>query len=153
MVNAYRAILTKGSTAYGTVLRHILEHQSDDSSIIIHCTAGKDRTGVLSALILSLCGVSDDDVATEYNLTEAGLGAWTEHLVRAVMQQGGGGTETSIRRMLGARRESMLDTLEMVRTEFGGVEAYFENVCGLTKQEIAQIKKFLVVERDAEPSK
>jgi protein tyrosine/serine phosphatase len=41
--------------------------------LILHCTAGKDRTGVICALILSLCGVDDEVIAQEYNLTEVGL--------------------------------------------------------------------------------
>ena len=48
--------------------------------MIIHCTAGKDRTGVICALILSFCGVPDDVVAYEYSLTEQGLAGSKESL-------------------------------------------------------------------------
>jgi len=41
--------------------------------ILIHCTAGKDRTGLLVAIILSLCGVDDEIVAHEYALSNRGL--------------------------------------------------------------------------------
>jgi protein tyrosine/serine phosphatase len=41
--------------------------------LLVHCTAGKDRTGVICAVILSLCGVSDEIIAEEYNLTDIGL--------------------------------------------------------------------------------
>lgn len=144
MVNAYRAILTQGATAYGTIMRHVIDNLSTDTALIFHCTAGKDRTGVLGALILSMCGVSDDIVADEYNLTEAGLGDWTEFLVKAVMKQGAA-TEAGARRMVGARRQSMLDTLKMIRAEFGGPETYFEDKCGLSKEDLTKIKEFLIV--------
>jgi protein tyrosine/serine phosphatase len=49
--------------------------------LIIHCTAGKDRTGVICALILSLCGVPDDIIAYEYSLTEEGLAEFRETLI------------------------------------------------------------------------
>jgi protein tyrosine/serine phosphatase len=39
----------------------------------MHCSAGKDRTGVICAMILSLCGVEDEVVAHEYSLTDLGL--------------------------------------------------------------------------------
>jgi len=53
--------------------------------LIIHCTAGKDRTGVICALILSLCGVPDNVVAYEYSLTEEGLAELKETLITHLM--------------------------------------------------------------------
>ncbi|CAK7209419.1 hypothetical protein SBRCBS47491_000435 [Sporothrix bragantina] len=149
MVNAYRAILTEGANSYGIILRHILEDSrreknGDKNALIFHCTAGKDRTGVLGALLLGLCGVPDQVVAEEYNLTEAGLGEWTELLVKAVLKQGAT-SEKGARRMVGARKESMINTLAMVREEFGGPENYIVTRCGLTKEEVAEIRNFLIV--------
>lgn len=37
--------------------------------VLYHCTAGKDRTGIISALILGLCNVSDEDIITNYEIT------------------------------------------------------------------------------------
>ncbi|OAA65862.1 protein tyrosine/serine phosphatase [Niveomyces insectorum RCEF 264] len=144
MVNAYLTILKTGAPAYRTIMQHILEHPPPQNAFIIHCTAGKDRTGVLGALILSLCGVPDEVVADEYSLTEDGLGAWTEFLVSAILKQGAT-TEAGARRMVGARRDSMLDTLKMLQSEFGGAAGYFETECGFTKEEIEQIRSHLIV--------
>ncbi|MGL5809932.1 MAG: tyrosine-protein phosphatase, partial [Nocardioides sp.] len=38
---------------------------------VFHCRAGKDRTGVLVAILLSLLGVNDDDIDTDYMLSNA----------------------------------------------------------------------------------
>ena len=52
----------------------------------IHCTAGKDRTGVICALILSLCGVDDEIVAQEYALTDLGLSTkWKTSVIEHLM--------------------------------------------------------------------
>ncbi len=57
-----------------------------EKSLIVHCTAGKDRTGVLCALILSLCGVDDDIVAHEYSLTDVGLNTeWKTAVIEHLM--------------------------------------------------------------------
>lgn len=41
----------------------------DDGSLLFHCTNAKDRTGLLSALLLGLCDISDDDIVKNYSLT------------------------------------------------------------------------------------
>lgn len=59
---------------YSTILQHLASTStSDPSPIMVHCAAGKDRTGVICALILSLCGVEDEIVAHEFSLSELGL--------------------------------------------------------------------------------
>ena len=40
------------------------------AGLLFHCTAGKDRTGVVAMLMLKLAGVSDDDVIRDYHATE-----------------------------------------------------------------------------------
>lgn len=58
---------------YCQILEHLASDVSSPLPILIHCTAGKDRTGVICALILSLCGVEDEIVAHEYSLTNLGF--------------------------------------------------------------------------------
>src|SRR6201999_2288417 len=41
-----------------------------DGPVVMHCTAGKDRTGLLAALVLRLLGVTEDDVVADFALTE-----------------------------------------------------------------------------------
>jgi len=63
-----------------------LAHEPE-KPIIVHCTAGKDRTGVLCALILNLCGVADEVIAKEYELTELGLSEeWKEGVIEHLME-------------------------------------------------------------------
>ena len=68
---AYTEILENAPDSYGTIFRHLLNEP--ERPLIIHCTAGKDRTGVVCALLLSLCGVDDETISDEYALTEIGL--------------------------------------------------------------------------------
>ncbi|MER6612028.1 tyrosine-protein phosphatase [Streptomyces xantholiticus] len=52
-------------------LRRALEVIAEDGGpLVFHCASGKDRTGLLAALVLSLAGVAEDDIAADFALTE-----------------------------------------------------------------------------------
>ncbi|KAL5355224.1 tyrosine phosphatase family-domain-containing protein [Aspergillus floccosus] len=67
----YLAMARDGAGAVQSILLYILEHPN--SPLLIHCKVGKDRTGVVFAIILSLAGVPDEIVAAEYSLSTLGL--------------------------------------------------------------------------------
>ncbi|ODA80458.1 hypothetical protein RJ55_03416 [Drechmeria coniospora] len=125
--DAYAAILRAAPRAFAEVLAHLA--QPDPTPCLVHCTAGKDRTGVLCALLLTLCGVPDQLVAREYALTEDGLRPLRADIVQR------------LRRM--PAPESMLATLDMVRQEYGSAEDYVINQCGLSAQQLAQLRRNL----------
>lgn len=83
-VEAYRTILEAGGVPFGAILSHLAT--PDPSPLLIHCTAGKDRTGVICAIILSICGVDDETIAQEYSLTEAGLAGIREEIIANLMK-------------------------------------------------------------------
>lgn len=150
-VQVYTHILEAGARPTGDqpfalILRHLAAPQPP-APLLVHCTAGKDRTGVLVALVLSLCGVGDDAVAHEYSLTDLGLKERKEefvaHLVRAPPLEG---DREGAERMVSSRRENMRDTLALVRARWGGAEEFVRRECGLTAEEVARIRENLVVE-------
>jgi hypothetical protein len=53
----------------GEALRLIADPAA--APLVFHCIAGKDRTGMISALTLSLLGVDDETIADDYTLSEA----------------------------------------------------------------------------------
>ena len=66
MRHSYRNYVTHNTTAYRTLFAHLIE---DRAPLVIHCTAGKDRTGFGSALILHALGVSSQVIDDDYLLT------------------------------------------------------------------------------------
>lgn len=77
---------------FKTILEHVAAPPSPASSppapapCLVHCTAGKDRTGVICGLILSLCGMPDEVVAHEYSLTDLGLKERHPELIAHLME-------------------------------------------------------------------
>src|SRR6202000_1688644 len=66
MRESYRNYVRHNTHSFRTLFGHLLE---DRAPLVIHCTAGKDRTGFASALILHALGVPDDVIAEDYLLT------------------------------------------------------------------------------------
>jgi protein-tyrosine phosphatase len=66
MRESYRNYVRHNTHSFRTLFGHLLE---DRAPLVIHCTAGKDRTGFASALILHALGVPDEVIAEDYLLT------------------------------------------------------------------------------------
>ncbi|OIW30671.1 hypothetical protein CONLIGDRAFT_287682 [Coniochaeta ligniaria NRRL 30616] len=160
-VMAYSSILTSAAdpdhpyAPFRTILNHLAS--PDPSPMLVHCTAGKDRTGVICALILSLCGVDDETVAQEYELTQLGLAARKDEFVAHLLNVAEAMNIESIKhnreaaeRMVGASKDSMLATLAMIREEYGSVEGYVVDRCRVTPAAVDQIRKNLVVDVDVD---
>ncbi|KAI1865169.1 hypothetical protein JX265_008216 [Neoarthrinium moseri] len=156
-VQAYQDILKSASSQeneaqpYRSILKHLATPSSGSGSapapILLHCTAGKDRTGVICALILSLCGVDDDVVAHEYSLTELGLKSrhaeFTRHLIKEPALKG---NPAGARRMVGSRKENMTGTLNKIREIWGSVEQCVIDLNLLDEAGIEQLRRNLIIE-------
>ncbi|ROW10248.1 hypothetical protein VMCG_01776 [Cytospora schulzeri] len=152
-VQVYARILEAGSSPDGpqpfaVILRHLASPSpSPPPALLAHCTAGKDRTGVICALILSLCGVSDEAVAHEYSLTDLGLKERKEEFIsHLILEDPLKDDREAAERMVSSKRESMVGTLKMIREKYGGVEEFVRKECGLSDGDIEQIRRNLVVD-------
>jgi protein-tyrosine phosphatase len=109
---------------------------------VVFCSAGKDRTGLLCALILSALGVGDDDVAAEYALTESLVrGEFRARLVARAQAVGLG--EQALAVKLGAPAELMLEVLAELRSTHGGAGQYLVRH-GLRPDELDSLRAALV---------
>jgi hypothetical protein len=151
-VNWYRQIAEYGAKG---AFKECFEHIRDkpDEPFVFHCSAGKDRTGVFSAVVLKLCGVDDETVAWEYSLTVPGMGVW-EAMVEQEMvgdsmmpiRSHGGMTREEARRVCGSRASNMAQWLNVVlEKEFGGAEKYLTDHCKFSAEDVEKIRNNLLV--------
>ncbi|KAF8463845.1 protein-tyrosine phosphatase-like protein [Kalaharituber pfeilii] len=147
--DAYRSILSSDPTAYRTIFQHLLS--PTPAPILIHCTAGKDRTGVICALILLIAGVEEELIAREYALTTTGLETMREVILQYLMKDKnsmrGSGRERA-ENMLSSNAETMLQFIKIVNEEYGGVKEYLSKVLGFTQEEIEEIRMHVVSEEE-----
>jgi protein-tyrosine phosphatase len=104
--------------------------------VLIHCLAGKDRTGIAVAMLLSLVGVSEADIAEDYSLTVPNLAA---ELTSALAAAPDDEARARLVRSYDASVETMLATLEHLRTRHGGAKAYLTRA-GLSDADIERIR-------------
>ena len=96
-----------------------------DGGAVYHCAAGKDRTGVISAILLSALGVSEELIVADYALTQRNLDAIVARL----------GESEGYRTMLDAlppdtlhaEPQTMVTLLEQLSARYGSVEGYLES--------------------------
>lgn len=103
--------------------------------VLFHCTAGKDRTGIVAGLLLAIAGVDRADIAADYALTAAADGL-IDHLRERALSAGG--DPDHIGRVLASDAATMLAMLDHLDTVHGGLAAYLTAI-GLTPAEVQQL--------------
>jgi protein-tyrosine phosphatase len=130
-------------------LAHIVDRllASPEQAMLIHCTAGKDRTGFLCAMLMLALGVDRDTVFEEYMLTAArcdvhGLAAASADALAAAI-----GRETSPEfnlTLAGVSEEYLQLALDTVDLEFGSIDGYLQTAGGLDHRRRAQLQDVLL---------
>jgi len=93
--------------------------------VLVHCTAGKDRTGTVVALALTAVGVDRDDVLDDYARTEANIsGAWLDAYLAAVAELGVPVTPQLIELASASPAEVLEGTLAHLEARHGSVPAF-----------------------------
>jgi protein-tyrosine phosphatase len=122
---AYRQMLVDGGPGFGRAVRTLAEPGALPA--IFHCAAGKDRTGILAALILTALGVDDDVVIADYALTAAAMPkmrAWWEAQRPANADEIAAVVAETPSAFFAAHPAAMRNTLDHVRAEYGSSQAF-----------------------------
>jgi len=98
--------------------------EPDNLPLVFHCSAGKDRTGVLTAIVLGILGVTDEDIIEDYTLTapymKELINRWNNDPKAAEA------LENVPEYLLEASPESMTFFLSTLKREYGSVRGYIE---------------------------
>jgi protein tyrosine/serine phosphatase len=113
--------------------------ESDRYPVAFYCTAGKDRTGMITAIILSICGVEPEDIVEDYSLSANVYAEMNDHqaMVGALSQRA-----LDPKTFLGAPPEVMADTLISIKENYGSVEGYCDFI-GFGPEQREKLKKAL----------
>lgn len=120
MRDTYRAFVAHNTREFATLFEHLLDN---DTPLVFHCTAGKDRTGFAAALILLALGVSREVVMQDYLLTNG--------FYRRPAQVNGAAPEAVLNVLWRVQQDFLEAALQAVETDHGGVLRYLEQRLGV----------------------
>ncbi len=134
-----RLILDRCAAHLAAIVRAVADAPA--GGILVHCHAGKDRTGLVVAMLLALADVPEDVIAEEYALSEAYL----KELYDAELERFTGSAAERARMVELMRSDpaTILDSLSHLRAAHGDVRAYLL-AAGLAARDLERVRARLV---------
>jgi protein-tyrosine phosphatase len=117
--DVYLIFLERFRANVATAITTIAE--APKGGVVVHCMGGKDRTGLATALLLRISGVSIEDIAADYALSEERLRPRHEKWFAEAETDA---ERERLRRIAATPAQSMVDVLEELERRYGSVEAY-----------------------------
>lgn len=142
LAETYRTMLEEGSLAIALALRVIADPSSHP--VVFHCAAGKDRTGVLAAVLLGLLGVDDATIAEDYALSGPAVERMVSHLMESAAA-GSSDVPVIPAWLLSAPGGAILRTLRELRERHGSLEDYCVGA-GASEQTLGSLRRLLLEE-------
>lgn len=113
-------------------IKNTLEYLAGcDGGVMYNCTTGKDRTGIISALVLGLAGVSDEDIIADYCVSEVYLQPLYEELRKEFLSMFPLEKAELTDPFFKTDPENMTSLLRHINKKYGGIRE-FTSVCGLS---------------------
>lgn len=111
-----------------------------DGAVVVHCHGGKDRTGMVVALALSVAGVPEEEIVADYYLTQSRLADW---LAEQLAAEPDASRHPEMIEFRDTRAESIVAILRHLDDRYGGPEAYLRHG-GLTAADLDKLRARLV---------
>lgn len=128
--------------AYRKMFNILLENDKEGESVVFHCTAGKDRTGVAAFLILSALGVSEKQIVEDYLYTNLFFDNYSSETINDALESE---SQTEIAQRLNSKTAVIAEIIEVLpkacRVVSGSVEKFLEEKLGMTKAKIERLQE------------
>jgi protein tyrosine/serine phosphatase len=111
--------------------------------VVIHCSSGKGRTGIISALVLAALGVNADIIMEDYRLSNDYFNIPT---ASRYAYQLPARSQEAITTIFSAREDFLNAAKEEAERRYGDIDTYLEKGIGLTKEEIKTLRSILLVD-------
>ena len=141
MGDVYVGLLDHGATDIGQLFTSLA--CDDILPVVIHCHAGKDRTGLVAALLLELLGVERDFVLDDYGLRVGRVQPNQQAATLERLRAAGYG-DVAAMAMTATSRRAMARALQHLDLRYGGIDRYVTTVAGLEPEQVAALRERLL---------
>lgn len=125
----------------------------ENGTILYHCTQGKDRTGIASALLLAALGADRDTIVADFDATNKTYEKDVRKYSRHVRFWGGKEEEIAVvKAFLGCNTDNFIKALDAVDSKYGSMEAYLKGPMGLTDEDILILRDRYLISGTGEKS-
>lgn len=141
MMEIYYHLMTEDTAheGYRKLIQHLITEK--DGSLLFHCFAGKDRTGVAAAIVLKLLGVNDQDIVQDYLKTNEERKAANALLIEEARQQGVEGEALlALNDVMTVKRDYLKYAYDTMLDKFGSFSAYIQNGLGIHPHEVEALQ-------------
>lgn len=121
----YVAIASAGGDSVAAALRTISD---GEHAVVFHCSAGKDRTGVVAALLLSVLGVGEESIAADYERSDGSVEAWLGWAEEWSPEEASRFVASTPRWVMRAPAPLMRGFLRGMQQAFGSIERYLAHI-------------------------
>ena len=126
---------------YKKFFRHVIENNAEP--IVFHCTAGKDRAGFASAMILTVLGVPRDKVIEDYLLTNTYVKDHVDSEMLEIELKTFFRADTDNLRKINLVAERYIQAaFDTIDSEWGGMDNYISKALSLTEEDILKLQNF-----------
>lgn len=132
MAELYRDLLDNNQEQFAIIFRTLLENKG---ASIFSCTAGKDRTGIVAMLLLSLVQVEEESILDDYSISESNL----SDLIRIQKKKMANQKKELPDYIFSSDAENMRKTILYLKEKYINAEEYLFN-CGMLEEEINELK-------------
>lgn len=141
MTDIYKILLStqQAQREYSRFFRELLSNEN--GSVLWHCSAGKDRVGVGTALLLTALGVPREVIIEDYLMTNTFTNSEYENAVKFLKSQNADETVINgIEGVFKVRESYIMASLKYIEENYGSVNEYINKALGITKDEIIDLR-------------
>jgi len=135
----YRLLVSEDKKEHWHKIFEII-YKNKDGAILWHCQQGKDRTGIVAAILEYALGLSDEEVMEDYLYTNNNLATPFKYKMISFLF-GFRKLRREFMELFTARKEYLLATIEYIKAKYGNIDGFLLNMCGIDEYKKQELRK------------